>query len=401
MTRIYSLDKFLRDAPNLLLKRLFDQHAALGDIQFEKLKKTQIEPILEGYLKLSEETRKKFDITFKAIFNLSCKKGRKTINDAAILLFAKDPQQYAEFIALMNKQDGHYHCAILTYLDYQDVWLKTVKLYKVDVLTYWKKRQGMGNNYAAMDQESISKFRKMIGEYFYVSGHRGPECEIETFQRGEWTYFCAHVKNYPNESPQWIEGKIEPTAYIPLFSVYFAYCQLSGALNLHVSGDKQTVIDMQTLFAKAVLKLDALPPLQSKRYYEIDALRYRGFNFNLPEEIEYVAVKKIRFSSKANFADQIIVVADVSADHEAIYEQVELIAKSVRLRTYEVTQVVFEAGVRMDDGSIEDFTIRITTPNGCNLKNEDVDARLHAMLQGCGIEPKGQVEAPQLELATA
>ena len=57
---------------------------------------------------------------------------------------------------------------------------------------------------------------------------------------------------------------------------------------------------------------------------------------------------------------------------------------------YNVTQVELAASVVMDaDKPAKAVTIRITYPNSCSLKYDEIGLKLRAMLEASGIEPEG------------
>jgi hypothetical protein len=83
------------------------------------------------------------------------------------------------------------------------------------------------------------------------------------------------------------------------------------------------------------------------------------------------------------------VEADATHDPNAVYELLDQIAKSVPLNLYNVTQVELAASVTPDaDKPPKTVTIRITHPNSCSLKYDELGLKLRDMLHASGIEPK-------------
>jgi hypothetical protein len=109
-------------------------------------------------------------------------------------------------------------------------------------------------------------------------------------------------------------------------------------------------------------------------------------------------VKKLRLSSKVVRGDRITLEADASANAVAIYDLVEKLGRSVPLKLYNVTQAEIVAKMVMEiDEPPKSMTIRITYPNSCSLKYDDVDLKLRDMLVASGIEPKEPSEALKLD----
>jgi hypothetical protein len=101
--------------------------------------------------------------------------------------------------------------------------------------------------------------------------------------------------------------------------------------------------------------------------------------------------------------DRITVEADSGENPSAVYDLLDRIGNSVPLHLYNVTQVELAASIIIDaDKPPKSVTIRITHPNSCSLKYDELDLKLRDMLEASGIEPKepddGE-EAP--EAATA
>jgi hypothetical protein len=146
------------------------------------------------------------------------------------------------------------------------------------------------------------------------------------------------------------------------------------------------------MFAQAILKLDELPPdPKDERVYDLNPLIQKDFNFiyNAGSGIERVTVKKMRLSSRVIKGDRITLEADSSDNADAVYELLDEIKSSLDLSMYNVTQVELAASVVTDeDNPLKKVNIRITYPNSCSLKYDEVGLKLRAMLEASGIEPK-------------
>jgi hypothetical protein len=77
---------------------------------------------------------------------------------------------------------------------------------------------------------------------------------------------------------------------------------------------------------------------------------------------------------------------------------IEKVGRSIPLKLYNVTQVEIAAKVIMEsDREPKSAAIRITYPNSCSLKYDDVDLKLRAMLVASGIELKEPTEGLNLD----
>jgi hypothetical protein len=110
-----------------------------------------------------------------------------------------------------------------------------------------------------------------------------------------------------------------------------------------------------------------------------------------------VAVKKVRLSSKVKRGDRITVEADATKNPDAIYELLDQIGQSVPLDLHNVTQVELTASVMRDaDKPPKTVTIRITHPNSCSLKYDELGLMLRDMLHASGIEPEKSKKEPKV-----
>jgi hypothetical protein len=150
------------------------------------------------------------------------------------------------------------------------------------------------------------------------------------------------------------------------------------------------------MFSTAILKIDELPPdPKDKRIYDLTPLLQKDFDFtyDVGSGIEEVTVKKLRLSSQIKKGDRITLEADTSRNSDAIYDLLDQVGKTIPLSMYNLTQVELSASVVMDANKpAKRITIRITYPNSCSLKYDELGLKLRDMLVASGIEPKEPVK---------
>jgi hypothetical protein len=106
-----------------------------------------------------------------------------------------------------------------------------------------------------------------------------------------------------------------------------------------------------------------------------------------------VVVRKLRLSSKVKKGDRITLEADATNNPDAVYELLDKIGKSLPLHLYNVTQVELATSITKDaDKPPKAVMIRITHPNSCSLKYDELDLQLRDMLECSGIEPKATAQ---------
>jgi len=266
-------------------------------------------------------------------------------------------------------------------------------------LPYWRKRKGFPHQLASVHEDGRRALADGISDYFHRTEGRGKNCVVEAFRRGELDYFFAYPEDYSQRSLEWVEGEFAPRPHNPAFEVIYVYSQKDGTLDLNCRGAK-AVEPLQAMFATAILKLSELPPDPTdERVYDLNLLRERGFQFvyDPASGIQSVVVKKLRLSSKVVKGDKITLEADADARRKAIYDLLDEVGNSVKLRTYNVTQVELAAKVAIKaEEKSKSVAVRITHPNSCSLKYDDVDLKLRKMLVDSGIEPREPTEGLEL-----
>lgn len=401
MARHYSTKDFFRQMPNALLARYFQGHGLFGNLDFAAMKEGKPDELFAAWLYLSEEQRNTMDAEFRDIFEMSCEKGFRAIIDEARWQMRETPEDLTAFVETLSALPNHYHRAMVAYLDHAECWKGATRFYHADTLAYWRKRKHMGHKPAAVDEASIKQLAGLIRNYFHRTEGRGNNCVVEPFRRGELDYFFAYPEDYSQQSIEWVDGEFGRRPHNPAFEVVYVYSQKDGTLDLNFRGTHKAVEPLQGIFATAILKLDELPPdPKDERVYDLNPLREKNFNFTyaVGSGIENVAVKKLRLSSRVNKGDRITLEADTEQDPDAVYTLLDKIGKAVPLHLYNITQVELAASVVVDaDKPAKSVTIRITHPNSCSLKYDELDLKLRDMLEASGIEPKEPAEAETAE----
>jgi hypothetical protein len=401
MARHYSTKSLFRQMPNALLARFFADRKLFDELDFGAMKETKPDELFSVWLGLSEEFRNPMDAEFQDIFELSCEKGFRAIIDEACWQTQNEPGALTEFIETLSALPNHYHRAMVTYLDYRECWKGATRFYHADTLPYWRKRKNLGDQHAAVDEESIRQLAQQISHYFHRTEGRGINCEVEPFRRGELDYFFAYPEDYSQHSIEWVDGEFDRRPHNPAFEVIYVYSQKEGTLDLNFRGDKKAVEPLQGMFATTILKLDKLPANpEDNRVYDLNPISQRSFEFRyeLDSGIESVVVCKLRLSSKFTRGERITLEVDASSNGDAVYDLLEKLAVSIPLQAYNVTQVELAASILVDSNNpSKRVRIRITHPNSCSLKYDDQDLKLRAMLEASGIEPKPPQAEPSNE----
>ena len=405
MARHCSTREFFRQMPNALLDRYFQARGLLGGLDFSAIKETQPDELFAAWLSLSDGQRNEMDAEFRDIFELSCEKGFRAIIDEAEWHLTTGLDARTGFVKNLSALSNHYERAMVTFLDHNQFWKGATRFHHADTLPYWRKRKNLPHQLAAVDEASLRELAGQIRTYFHHTEGRGNNCVVEPFRRGELDYFFAYPEDYSQQSIEWVNGEFGRRPHNPAFEVIYVYSQKEGSLDLNFRGSYKGIEPLQEMFATAILKVPELPPNpKDERVYDLNPLRQKGFDFvyDAGSGIQDVAVKKLRLSSKVKKGDRITLEADATNRPDAVYELLAQIGKSIPLQLYNVTQVELTASVVVDANKPpKAVTIRITHPNSCSLKYDELDLKLRDMLNASGIEPKEPADATEAEAAEA
>lgn len=396
MARHYTTKYFFRQVPNALLARYFQGQGLFGDFDFAAMKEGKPDELFAAWIELPDSQRNAMDTEFRDIFEMSCEKGFRAILDEAHWQLRESPELRSSFVETMSALPNHFERAMVTFLDKKDFWKGATRFYHADTLPYWRKRKNMSSRPAAVDETSIHQLAELIRNYFHHTEGRGKNCVVEPFRRGELDYFFAYPEDYSQQSIEWVNGEFGRRPHNPAFEVIYVYSEKEGSLDLNFRGTYKAIEPLQGMFATAILKLDELPPdPKDARVYDLSPLRQKGFDFipAVGSGIEKVTIKKLRLSSRIKKGDRITLEADTFENPDAVYALLDQIKKSLPLDMYNITQVELAASVVVDAGKPAKLvTIRITHPNSCSLKYDELGLKLRDMLEASGIEPKEPAE---------
>lgn len=399
MARHYSTKDFFRQMPNALLARYFQGRRLFGDLDFSSMKEGKPDALFAAWLDLPDGQRNAMDAEFRDIFDMSCEKGFLAIIDEARWQLRETPEALTPFVEALSALPNHFERAMVSFLDHKDCWKGATRFYHADTLPYWRKRKNLPHQPAAVDDASVQQLAGLIRSYFHHTEGRGNNCVVEPFRRGERDYFFAYPEDHSQHSIEWVDGEFGRRPHNPAFEVIYVYSQKEGSLDLNFRGTYKAIEPLQGMFATAILKLPELSPdPKDERVYDLNPLRQKSFNFTyaVGSGIQDVAVKKLRLSSKVKKGDRITLEADTSQAPDAVYDLLDKIGKAIPLYLYNVTQVELAASIVVDaDKPAKAVTIRITHPNSCSLKYDELDLKLRDMLEASGIEPKEPAEVAE------
>jgi len=380
----YSNKQFFRQAPNQSLAAFFDAKGVELEVDFTTLKESDADAIQAALNKLPDSQIAEIEAEFQNINALACEGGAVALVDEAG--FHPDD----EFVEAIEAIEGFHAKAMWAFLNKPKYWSGAAMFLHADNVSpsYWKKRNDLPSLPPHVDDEDIDALQAAIGDYFFEKQGRGKNCKVEPYRRNQKEYFFSYPEDFAQTAIEWVGGRLKNQAHHPAFEVIFVYCEAEGSLDIYAPKNSKEVSDLQALFAKHILKLDALDEwVKDKTVYELNPVIDDGFEFKIEPSsgIDSVLVTSLRATLKRDKKQRITIEADAHKDPNAVYTLLDELA----LPSYDVTQlsikVIFEA---VGNARAKTRSFKITYPNSCALNHDGNDDKIRQMLASSGIEPK-------------
>lgn len=392
MSKHFTIRDFFRQMPSGLLGRYFDTRGLAHGLDISALTEGKPDPWLTAWANVPETQRPDREADFRDIHAMSTEKGSLAIVDELQWQMQAQPEEAKAIVDKLADLANHYERAMVAFLDHPGCWRGATRFHHADSLTSWRKRKNLPRKDAAVDIADIDRLSNLISGYFHHTEGRGKHCVVEPYRRGDRDYFFAYPEDHSQRAIEWVDGVFNPRPHNPAFEVVFVYSKAEGSLDISFKGAKKAVDALQGIFAQAILGLDELPPdPKDDRVYDLAPLARKTFEFSYPAAsgIAEVVVKKLRLSSIAKSGDRITLEANTAQDKYAVHDLLDSLRKTLPMHLYNVTQVELSASVRVNaDKPPKKVTIRITHPNSCSLKYDELDLKLRDMLHASGLEPK-------------
>ncbi|MCB1214111.1 MAG: hypothetical protein KDK66_01420, partial [Deltaproteobacteria bacterium] len=208
--------------------------------------------------------------------------------------------------------------------------------------------------------------------------------------------FFFFFEDYARTDMEWEDNELASKSRKPAFEIIFVYSQSQGSLEVYFEGRKTVATKLQEMFVQTIMAIEKLPKTIQDRVYELNPLKSPEFTFNYGagSGIKEVKIKELRFTLLPQ-ARNLILKVKPDDPPDAIYTLInQFFARGHSSTNYyplgmtQITQATISAVITDSSckkGEVKK-TIKITWPDGCNLKNEDKDPILRKMLVDSGLE---------------
>ena len=253
------------------------------------------------------------------------------------------------------------------------------------------------------DDESKARLSKALSDRYRQKEGRGHGCDIEYHKRDHRHYWFARPEDYAVSALIYDEEhRLSKQTQKPAFEVIFVYSEPERSLDIRATGPKDTLVELQTLWERAILECELGDPLADSIVYELGALRSRDFQFILePEDgVLEVRVKKLKLKIMGS-SHRVTLEASARHDPKEVYDLLERVLKGLDvsddvLKVASVgLQLVFPGkGTRRESTMMFD----VSHPNSCSLRDEPKHLIAKNLLKRWGLDVSGNAQDDPDEL---
>jgi len=389
MSRNYSIRNFLRNAPNHLIAQYLESHNIKLNIDFSKLKETNIKQVFDAITAIEDDTQQKqIGSDFQAIFQMSIEGGIKQILKAA--RFAG-----VELEPIFEHMQGFYEKAFYTFMYHRDIFEASQRFACTDYLPgrYWRKIKNLKPFIKPDFSNKNNTLADAISTYFKKVDGRGKSCLVDYYPQGNLHYYFCYPEDYSKTELLWENGNFRRRNANHAFEVIFVYDADAESLDSFFDGDAKTDKALKGIFAREVLDIESLPDKETVTY-NLEVLKIPNFQFKKPlnSKIKKVLIHGVRFVTD----DRKIVVTENNPKEsvQALLNDIARNNPALRLSSDSINQITIQVILEANNkkGQVS-RTFSISYPGSCNLKYDENDLLIRQMIIDSGIEALPEKEA--------
>ena len=370
----YAPKLFLRQAENVLLKEYFAARGELGDLDWESLNETDVEPVHDAWQNLPDASLEEIDDDFRDIFDLASAEGTRT-------LIEEGHFHRIDLVPHLDTRDGFLNKALWVFLNHRRIFDVAHLLDRADHMNrkYWRKRKDMPRKEPDLSLATIGELEHSISAYYRERQGRGRHCHVDKYFRGDRChYFFVYPQDYTDTFVGYDDqGHFERRRQNPAFEVIYVYDPIDGALGLYAEGGKETKKDLQELFGRTILHEELGEEERNSHPYELNGLKKRGFAFptDPSDRIKEVRIKELKLSVIGNPRNRITFEAAPNGPTDEIHDFMATSLHESRLPMAMVNVSSAVLQVRFDNTGgngreTKTVTFRVSYPDSCNLKDK-------------------------------
>lgn len=378
MAKQFDPRKVLKQIANESLRQFFAAREELGDVPWESLPETQVQPVFDAWQRLPEPQRREVQVILQDVNELA--------DDRGLAVLAEEtqwrcPQRMAEFVAIQSRIDK----AMWAYLNVRLAFEEAARFARADAMSagrYWHKRNGLPKiPLEVTDDTKQALARALVGFYPEAQG-RGYWCEVEHYRRSNGNeYFFAYLDNYPDSRLVFNDvGAMQKQRERGAFDNVFVYCPQDGTMEMFVHGGKKVREPLEALFCQATLGalVEAAPATVAA--YRLECLKDQGVA--LPTDpgdgVAEVRVRRLCLEVVGAPGRRVTLEVGPKDHRDAIYQAIEryLNAQMLPMSAVRVIHATFMLIFHSEGGAkARTLTFGVSHPSSCDLKSKADDQR--------------------------
>ncbi len=365
---------FIQVQPSLLT-----QYAASYGLIFESEQTIAGEDAAEEFMKflnsLPEEKQKSIWSDFYDIDSIASKAGCDCLVNSA-LKQGRDLNKET-FTNLRNDKER----AIYFHLNHSDILSTVTVEYNIDNLQGWRAEKTACK--AIQDIiPNIPAFTAAL-KAFYNEEYRGHQIKVKKLEKTDRTIFTAYIEDTYTSDPLFEENGLlnSKATRRPVFSIYFLYRPQEGILGVKAPGGVKRIQDLQKIFIKTMLQVDAT--LQEAIQFDFEKIK--ELTDPLPiyseDEVERVTLCGLRLVDNHTKSTHSIDIGRLR--NSGVGPMMAILGeKNIDLKDYQVTQFKFEVVFKKDGkGRARKVTVKVSSPNIFDLKERPIDYIVRDLLK--------------------
>lgn len=275
--------------------------------------------------------------------------------------------------------------AMYFYIHHKDLFYETFDSYSIDVKQGWKGRKTVS---LPLDKfiDNIEDFKKAL-KSLYKKEYKGKKIKIRYDDKGDRVIFTAHIEDVFTTDTEFEKDKEvlnNKKPRKPVFPINFLYMPDEGVLQVKAKGGKARIQELQNIFIEHFLKADPEEFADIPRFSfdKVQAIRVLTFPVATQDGVESVTLKGLKIAHKESHS--IYSIDIVPAEGKVGVQQMleELEAMNIELEEFEIKKFKVKVVFRpTSKGRRREVTAEITHPDGCNLKQRQIDVIVYKLLK--------------------
>lgn len=381
MAKAFDLRKQLKLHDNGLLRRLFADQKEMEGVDWDALKKYDVEPIAAAWEAMLEASRRHFQVILLDVNELSDPRGQKVLIEE---LEWMSPEKLPAFQACASPADK----ALWAYLEARHAFDAAAIFARAEAMrggTYSNRWIGLPKDAITVNETMITALQDAVHEYYWKKELRGQVCRVHHYTRaGGAEFFFAYLPDWPDKLLVFDEdGNLTPREESYTFNNVFVYVPSQGAIELIAKGGKPVQKELRKAFCRTVLGIEVDDAEPVKPSYQLDHLLAPEFAFTTeaPDRIADVRLRRIRLVPKIkvkaieHLEPKFTELATRSEVMDAI--QRELTAHGLNRSQVRVSQVGIQLVFHGEgEKKPKTMTFNVSTPNTSDLRTRPDDVRV-------------------------